>query len=774
MKKRKILSLLLSLCLLIGLLPTAALAADQTNAGAGIRIQYVDGSYDKTTGIMKVRVQAKMPAGTGITTIGTLLSYDNTKLAVVNQYKTTQDLTAPDGTLIAPAAATVKAIMTTESAYGAAGAYSVANGDIYSSGNRSALYTYLYNASPDVNKPTDAQTGGNWFDVCEVMFRVTGKPADPATVLNSDSLRIADVAKGDDAVMKGVFPANDIYSIYLTDNSDPARLYVLNRMSGCTATEVTGEKSLMTAPETGTATYPGSTNSPSATTKTLSSIAVTTAPTKTTYTAGENFDPAGMVVTATYSDGSTAAVTTYTVTDGNSLTAGKTSVTISYTEGSETKTCTQAITVKVAPKTLSSIAVTTAPTKTTYTAGEDFDPAGMVVTATYSDTTTAAVTGYTVTDGTALTAGKTSVTISYTEGGVTKTTTQAITVNAAPPAPTEYTITFDVNGGIGTIPSQTTSGQKLSSLPTATHSGSYSFDGWYTAASGGTQITTAYVFSANTTVYAHWTYTGGSVGVGSYTPSYSVSVDKTENGTITVSPKSASKGSIVTITVKPDKGYTLETLRALDMSGYAMELTENNGRFTFKMPASAVIVKATFMDDNTMLNFFVDVKASDYFYDAVLWAAEKGVTSGADALHFNPNAPCTRAQIVTFLWRAAGSPAPKNMSSFADVPADAFYAKAVAWAVENGITGGTGDGKFSPDATCTRAQAVTFLYRASGAPAVSGNAAFSDVATNAYYAAAVKWAEKNGITGGIGGGLFGSNNNCTRAQIVTFLYRSVK
>ena len=368
----------------------------------------------------------------------------------------------------------------------------------------------------------------------------------------------------------------------------------------------------------------------------------------------------------------------------------------------------------------------------------------------------------------------------WSVGGVEKAVGDKITVTAnttvtavwEPIPVTEYTITFNVNGGIGTIPSQTTSGQKLSSLPTATHSGSYSFVGWYT--SGGTQITTAYVFSANTTVYAHWTYTGGSVGVGSYTPSYTVSVDKTENGTITVSPKSASKGSIVTITVKPDKGYTLETLRALDMSGYAMELTENNGRFTFKMPASAVIVKATFMDDNTMLNFFVDVKASDYFYDAVLWAAEKGVTSGADALHFSPNAPCTRAQIVTFLWRAAGSPAPKNMSSFADVPADAFYAKAVAWAVENGITGGTGDGKFSPDATCTRAQAVTFLYRASGAPAVSGNAAFSDVAANAYYAAAVKWAEKNGITGGIGGGLFGSNNNCTRAQIVTFLYRAMK
>ena len=511
----------------------------------------------------------------------------------------------------------------------------------------------------------------------------------------------------------------------------------------------------------------------------LTGISVKNAPTKVTYNEGDNFDKTGMVIEATYSDSTKKDVTTYTYTPTGALTTSDSTITISYTEGSVTKTCTQAITVNAvtppAPATLTGISVKTAPSKVTYTEGESFDKTGMVIEATYSDSTKKDVTTYTYTPTGALTTANTTITISYTEGSETKTCTQAITVNAVtPPAPTEYTITFDGNGGTPTVGTMPTAGGKLTSLPSASRSGSYSFDGWYTAASGGTQITTAYVFSANTTVYAHWTYTGGSVGVGSYTPSYTVSVDKTENGTITVSPKSASKGSIVTITVKPDKGYTLETLRALDMSGYAMELTENNGRFTFKMPASAVIVKATFMDDNTMLNFFVDVKASDYFYDAVLWAAEKGVTSGADALHFSPNAPCTRAQIVTFLWRAAGSPAPKNMSSFADVPADAFYAKAVAWAVENGITGGTGDGKFSPDATCTRAQAVTFLYRASGAPAVSGNAAFSDVATNAYYAAAVKWAEKKGITGGIGGGLFGSNNNCTRAQIVTFLYRSVK
>ena len=263
-------------------------------------------------------------------------------------------------------------------------------------------------------------------------------------------------------------------------------------------------------------------------------------------------------------------------------------------------------------------------------------------------------------------------------------------------------------------------------------------------------------------------------GGGSSVSTYSVTVGKTENGSVSISPKSASKGSTVTITVTPDKGYVLETLTVLDKNDKEIKLTEKNGKYTFTMPASKVTVKATFMDDNTMLNYFVDVKVGDYFYDAVLWAAEKGITSGTDATHFSPNAACTRAQIATFLWRAAGSPEPKSTGSFADVPADSYYTKAVAWAVENGITGGTGDGKFSPNATCTREQAVAFLYRASGSPAVSGGSAFNDVAANAYYADAVAWAEKNEITGGIGGGLFGSGNDCTRAQIVTFLYRTYR
>ena len=170
---------------------------------------------------------------------------------------------------------------------------------------------------------------------------------------------------------------------------------------------------------------------------------------------------------------------------------------------------------------------------------------------------------------------------------------------------------------------------------------------------------------------------------------------------------------------------------------------------------------------------FTDVPASAYYAEAVNWAVAKKITEGVGNDLFAPNQPCTRAQIVTFLWRAAGSPAPKNTgTAFGDVKSGSFYEQAVAWAVENGITGGTGDGKFSPDATCTRAQAVTFLYRASGAPAVSGNAAFSDVATNAYYADAVAWAAKNGVTDGIGGGQFGSGSDCTRGQIVTFMYRA--
>ena len=334
-----------------------------------------------------------------------------------------------------------------------------------------------------------------------------------------------------------------------------------------------------------------------------------------------------------------------------------------------------------------------------------------------------------------------------------------------------YTVTFDGNGGVPSFIRMDTIDQKLSELPTATHSGRYSFDGWYTEKNGGTKITTATLFDKDTTVYAHWTYTGSTGGGGVTT--YPITVKSAKNGDVTASHKSAAKGTTITLTVDPDKGYVLDTLTVLDGKDKDLKLTEKNGKFTFTMPASKVTVEGSFKEEfPDFPNPFSDIAPSDFCCDAVMWAVAKDITNGIGNYTFAPNQPCTRAQIVTFLWRAAGSPAPKSASNFTDVPADAYYATAVAWAVENGITGGTGDGKFSPDATCTRAQAVTFLYRASGSPAVSGNAAFTDVAADAYYAAAVTWAEKNGITGGIGGGLFGSGQSCTRGQIVTFLYRA--
>ena len=261
---------------------------------------------------------------------------------------------------------------------------------------------------------------------------------------------------------------------------------------------------------------------------------------------------------------------------------------------------------------------------------------------------------------------------------------------------------------------------------------------------------------------------------GSYDPTYSVSTpSKTENGTVTVSPKSASKGDTVTVTVKPDSGYVLETLTVTDKNGNELTLKDKgNGKYTFTMPAGKVEVKATFMEDNSMLNFFYDVPNGAYFYEAVKWAVENGITTGVGNDLFAPEQPCTRAQIVTFLWRAAGSPEPKGAASgMSDVVSGGYYEKAVAWAIENGITTGTTTSTFSPDATCTRAQAVTFLARALKAKAASA-AEFSDVPTDSYFADAVAWAAANGVTEGIGGGLFGSDNDCTRGQIVTFLYRA--
>lgn len=297
---------------------------------------------------------------------------------------------------------------------------------------------------------------------------------------------------------------------------------------------------------------------------------------------------------------------------------------------------------------------------------------------------------------------------------------------------------------------------------------SKSFTGAITAGSG-------YELSVDGNVYTFTVRSSsGSSGGSSYDPTYSVSTpSKTEHGSVTVSPKSASKGDTVTVTVKPDSGYVLETLTVTDKNGNELTLKDKgNGKYTFTMPAGKVEVKATFMEDNSMLNFFYDVPNNAYFYEAVKWAVKNGITDGVGNNLFAPERPCTRAQIVTFLWRAAGSPEPKGAASgMTDVVSGSYYEKAVAWAIENGITTGTTTSTFSPDATCTRAQAVTFLARALKAKAASA-AEFSDVPTDSYFADAVAWAAANGVTEGIGGGLFGSDNDCTRGQIVTFLYRA--
>lgn len=266
-------------------------------------------------------------------------------------------------------------------------------------------------------------------------------------------------------------------------------------------------------------------------------------------------------------------------------------------------------------------------------------------------------------------------------------------------------------------------------------------------------------------------------GGGSSTPRYAVTVpDKTENGSLSVTPKNAKKGSDVTITATPDKGYEVDDIVAKDAKGNKLTLKDNgDGTYTFTMPASKVTVTAAFAEKKAEPiapeKLFADVSAEEYYYEAVKWASENGVTGGIGENLFGANLPCTRAQIVTFLWRAAGSPEPKGMSGFVDVSADAYYAKAVAWAVEQGIVSGTSATTFNPDAVCTRAQSVAFLYRAFGEK-VNKAAGFSDVSADAYYADAVAWAVENGVASGIGGGLFAPDQDCARGQIVAFLYRA--
>ena len=266
---------------------------------------------------------------------------------------------------------------------------------------------------------------------------------------------------------------------------------------------------------------------------------------------------------------------------------------------------------------------------------------------------------------------------------------------------------------------------------------------------------------------------GGSSTGSSSAPTYPVTTpDKTENGAVTVSPKNATGGSTVTVTVTPNSGYTLETLTVTDKNGKELKLTDKgDGKYTFTMPSGKVDIKATFMEDNSLLNFFYDVPNDAYYFDAVKWAVKNGITAGVGDNLFAPNQPCTRAEIVTFLWRAAGSPVVNYAMNMSDIPEGAYYAEAVRWALSEGIAVGTSADTFSPDDTCTRAEAVTFLCRAKGSK-IDYNNEFTDVGGDDYYADAVAWAEKNNVTVGVGNDKFAPDDDCSRGQIVTFLYRT--
>ena len=334
----------------------------------------------------------------------------------------------------------------------------------------------------------------------------------------------------------------------------------------------------------------------------------------------------------------------------------------------------------------------------------------------------------------------------------------------------QYTITYDLAGGtVEGNPDTYTIETVAFTLKNPTKSG-YTFTGWSGTGLDGENNMTVTIptgSTGNRTYTAHWRYNGSGHSYSYYT----IKATAGTGGSISPSGNvSVREGRDQTFTITPDKGYAVANVK---IDGKSIGAVKS---YTFENVSRTHTIEVIFMKANgtPQTGVFVDVATGSYYEDAVDWAVENGITNGVSSNMFAPDDPCTRAQIVTFLWRAAGSPAPKSMSSFTDVPADAFYAKAVAWAVENGITSGTGEGKFSPNAICTRAQSVTFLYRASGSPAVSGSAEFSDVSTTAFYADAVAWAAKKGITTGIGGGLFGSGNDCTRGQIVTFLWRCKK
>lgn len=351
----------------------------------------------------------------------------------------------------------------------------------------------------------------------------------------------------------------------------------------------------------------------------------------------------------------------------------------------------------------------------------------------------------------------------------TDTVTRAMTLTAK--WVQTYTVTFDTNGGSEVDPVTVDAGSTVTKPADPMKSG-HNFGGWYKDST----LQTPWNFAddtvtADTTLYAKWNAIVYS------DPTYAVSAPTAENGSVTVSPKNASAGSTVTITVKPDSGYVLETISVTDKNGNDLKLTDkSNGKYTFTMPASKVEIKVTFMEDNSVLNFFYDVPNGAYYYEAVKWAAENGITGGVGNSLFAPNQPCNRAQIVTFLWRAAGSPVVNYLMPFTDVDEGAYYAEAVRWAASCGIVTGLTETTFGTNGVCTRAQAAAMIYRCAQAQGKGFTGAwmfhlpFTDVPEWAYES--VAWCYMNGVTTGVSETAFAPGNDCTRAQIVTFLWRA--
>ena len=343
-----------------------------------------------------------------------------------------------------------------------------------------------------------------------------------------------------------------------------------------------------------------------------------------------------------------------------------------------------------------------------------------------------------------------------------------------------HTITFDTNGGtvVGSTTAQTNTDGKLSSLPTATHFGSYFFDGWYTQRKGGTKITTDTVFSEDTTVYAHWTYFNLNIGGSDSRYDYcTIRATAGDNGSLSpVGNVSVREGKDQIFTITPDTGYVVSDVLVDGRSIGAVT------SYTFTNVRSDHTIEALFEKEESDIPrtlSFEDVAADAYYYDAILWAVENGITSGTDDVHFTPDAPCTRAQIVTFLWRAADEPVVNDAMQMDDVAENAYYAEAVRWALSCGITTGVTETTFRPDDECTRAQAVVFLFRYA---AICGMdtmtlqelvSAYADADSVPDYALpAMNWALAAGIVQGDGTNLM-PNAGCTRGQIVTFLWRTL-